>query len=787
MGLRLDPAKYEIFFNKLDQLLNESQQVVRYLSASAIVREAGEAMESFYLPTGEGVDIAAGILMHFMNITRGIRYMNENDYKAEDIGIYEGDQFVNNDAYIGGMHCPDTCLIAPFFYQSELLGYVGAVSHTTETGGIEPGGMCPSATEAWHDGMIIPVVKIVEKGNVRRDIMNMFLRGTRDPRTWELDLKARMAGNERALKRLNELVDEFGAEFFKQATLSLVDEGEVQTREKLKEFRPGTYSCRTYCDALGAGNEQIAVIQVDLEITAEGGMTVSCPVISPQKPCYNNAFLPAAEATIIYTLMTQLMYDARWNSGIARPLTIDIPPGSRLNADSSQSVGYATVGIATVFCAALTIALSRAFFAAGKQQEVQAGSAASSNSMAISGIDYLGRRCATTILSSSLTWPGGGRIDSDGVHNFAFFNPWNYIPDCEGEEAKVPLLHLYTGLLPDSAAPGKNRSGYLGAHISAIHNSDVTSVIAKGMGGKISGTQGMYGGYAGPGSRVLHVKATDLYERIQQGRELAQHPADIEDITKSLAGNVTNYGACMPATQCKSGDVLSQIASGAGGLGDPIERDPEGVLADYKDGRVSLSTCENVYGVKLDPETFQIDIKKTENLRAARRKERLAKGVPGIEFIKSLVKKRAKREFSQPVLDFYDELLAFSPEFRVQIEQEKEAANQEVKPLIKITSQKELMDFTPYIKIVADDQGKQITVCSKCGFAFAEATADYKLFCLIYERDPAEIYPAYLAPDKEWAIYREFYCPECAAQIEVEQCPPCMPIIPESKIKGING
>ena len=97
------------------------------------------------------------------------------------------------------------------------------------------------------------------------------------------------------------------------------------------------------------------------------------------------------------------------------------------------------------------------------------------------------------------------------------------------------------------------------------------------------------------------------------------------------------------------------------------------------------------------------------------------------------------------------------------------------------------MDFTPYIKIVADDQGKKITVCSKCGFAFAEATADYKLFCLIYERDPAEIYPAYLAPDKEWAIYREFYCPECAAQIEVEQCPPCMPIIPESKIKGING
>jgi len=167
----LDRIQYEIFFNKLDQLLNESQQVVRYLSASAIVREGGEAMEAFYLPTGEAVDIAAGILMHFMNVTRTIRYMRENNWEAEDIGIYEGDQFINNDAYIGGMHCPDTCLIAPFFYHGELLGYVAAVSHTTETGGIEPGGMCPSATEAWHDGIIIPVVKIVERGKIRRDVL----------------------------------------------------------------------------------------------------------------------------------------------------------------------------------------------------------------------------------------------------------------------------------------------------------------------------------------------------------------------------------------------------------------------------------------------------------------------------------------------------------------------------------------------------------------------------------------------------------------------------------------
>lgn len=786
MDVKLDPAKYEIFFNKLDQLLNESQQVLRYLSASAIVREAGEAMEAFYLPTGEGVDIAAGILMHFMNITRGIRYIIDNNYSAEDIGISEGDQFVNNDAYIGGMHCPDTCLIAPFFYKSELLGYVGAVSHTTETGGIEPGGMCPSATEAWHDGMIIPVVKIVDQGKIRRDVMGMFLRGTRDPRTWELDLKARMAGNERALKRLNELVNEFGAEFFKKATVSLVEEGEAQIREKLKQMKPGVYSCRTYCDSLGAGREKIAIIQVDLEITEAGGLAVRCPVISPQQPCYNNAFLPAVEATIIYTLMTQLMYDARWNSGIANPLTIDIPSGSRMNADPNQSVGYATVGIATVFCAALTIALSRAFFISGKREEVQAAAAASSNSMAMSGIDYLGRRCGTTILSSSLTWPGGGRIDSDGVTNYPFWNPWNYIPDCEGEEALVPLLHLYTGLLPDSAAPGKYRSGYLGSHISAVHNSDVTSVIAKGMGGKFSGSQGMYGGYAGPRSRVISVKSTDLYERIQKGQSLPQNATAIEDITETINGDIDHYGASMPATHFKGGDILSQIASGAGGLGDPIERDPGLVLADFVDGRISSSACEKVYGVSLDPESCTINSAKTEEMRRERKEKRRSQGIPGGEFVKSLVRKRDKREFSEPVLEFFDELLAFSPEFQQQVDKEKKLSFADIKPLTNVAVKNEIMDLTPYIKIIEDQQKTKVTVCSKCGFAFCEASEDYKLYCLIYERDPAEVYPPYLAPDKDWAVYREFYCPGCGTQVEVEQCPPCMTIIQEAKIKGIT-
>jgi len=128
--LKLDPVKYEVFFNRLDQALNEAQNVVRLLSGSSIVREGGEALEAFYLPNGDAVNIAAGILMHFMNITRCIKYMRENNYEADDIGVYDGDQFMNNDAYLGGMHCPDTGVVAPFFYKGELLIEIPDVTPT---------------------------------------------------------------------------------------------------------------------------------------------------------------------------------------------------------------------------------------------------------------------------------------------------------------------------------------------------------------------------------------------------------------------------------------------------------------------------------------------------------------------------------------------------------------------------------------------------------------------------------------------------------------------------------
>ena len=74
---------------------------------------------------------------------------------------------------------------------------------------------------------------------------------------------------------------------------------------------------------------------------------------------------------------------------------------------------------------------------------------------------------------------------------------------------------------------------------------------------------------------------------------------------------------------------------------------------------------------------------------------------------------------------------------------------------------KKILNFTPYVKIVMDENGEKLFICSQCGYKYGKAEENFKLNCLVFERDPKEIQPEGKAPDKSWMVYREFYCPGC--------------------------
>jgi N-methylhydantoinase B/oxoprolinase/acetone carboxylase alpha subunit len=773
--MALDPVRYEIFYQKLEMIVNEGKEVVRYLSTGIITREAGEIQEAIYLPNGEAALISSGILMHIMNVTRVINYMRTNKYDAEDIGIYEDDQFINNDAYIGGMHNPDTACIAPIFHQGKLIAYVAAISHTTEIGAIEPGGMSPLATNAIHDGIHLPAVKLVERGRIRRDVLNLILRAVRDPISVELDIRARLAGNERTKKRIKELVDEFGLSFFEEASEKLIDDAEAFARERIRTLRPGLYRARAYDENAGI-NEQLAMMEVEAEVAKAGELLVRIPIISPQNRSFNNAYIPAVEAAVFYVLLVLLLYDCRWNSGISRAIKIDyVPERSRLNASPDASVGYATVGIGEVFADALTVIISRALCAAGRVEDVM-GASTCANAIIAGGISQYGHMTANIITSTSTLRGNGARIDRDGIDSAGtIYNPWTYNSDSESEETLLPIINLTRMHRPDSGGFGKFRGGSGTESVTMIYNSPSMTINHIGTGKRIPENQGLFGGYPGCSSFFDWMVDTNILALIENQCEI---PYGGKDLFNFLKGEYITGGVCVTSGDriLKTGDIMhTTTCGGGGGLGDPIDRDPVLVVKDIENKVATLEVSEKIYAVAINPETLVIDYGKTDKLRTERRKERLAQGVPGIEYLEQLV--RARGRLPQFILDFLEETKTFCPAFLNELAREEEIITKGLKSVGKVKLRENLFSLTPYVDIAVDEKGRRLAICSQCGFVYCEAIENFKLYCLIYERDPSYFHLGRLAYDKQWCVFREFYCPSCASQIEVEAVVPGTPIL----------
>ncbi len=669
--LKLDPVKYEIFYNALEQALNEARDTIKNLSGSIITREAGEVVEAVYLPNGDSAMVACGILIHVHSCGRAIRFMQDDNY-ADDIGFYDGDHFINNDAHVGGMHKPDMLVIAPVFYKDELVGWVGNITHIPEIGSIEPGGMSPSAKNFYHEGITLPCVKIVERGKIRRDIFQMMNRSVRDSRILEIDTRAKIAGNERAKKRIRELIDEYGLEFYKEALAQLVDDAEAQARAKIKGFRPGLYRNRLFVDTTGC-EEKLTTVELELEVKPEGELILHTPVISPQREGFNQCALPGTEGEIFALMLEQIFYDVRWNSGTMHAVKLDIPWGSVLNVNETGAIGYCPVGLGMTFQSCTNAVLSYASFIAGRYGDIM-GPCGTVNVVFLGGIDPFGRNFAG-LLTDQHAEGGGARFGKDGIDSSVHQNnPWTETPDIEAEEMGAPLLYLGRDHIPDSGGFGRFRGGSSALATISITETPFLIVGGIGLGKHTAAIPGIYGGYPGAVTGLEMVRDTDLQERIAQKRDI---PNTTDSIMDHLNGTFASLHPSTSARVVGTGDIIRPYFHPGGGLGDPIERDPDTIVRDIKDKLTTLRTAREVYCVDIDPETLAVNRESTEALRKARRQERLARSVPARQFLKELVARREKRDLPAPALQLFDELVSYSPGFRDRLEFERKIANRE--------------------------------------------------------------------------------------------------------------
>src|SRR3989337_1014962 len=144
----------------------------------------------------------------------------------------------------GAAHQMDVMLLCPVFWKGELFCWVTNCLHQYDIGGITPGSFCPSARDAFDEGILIPPVKIVERNEIRRDIEEVYLRSSRKPSAVALDFRAQLAGNMTARDRIFSLIRRYGAETVKGVMKKILDDGERAFLKKLAALPDGVWRDR---------------------------------------------------------------------------------------------------------------------------------------------------------------------------------------------------------------------------------------------------------------------------------------------------------------------------------------------------------------------------------------------------------------------------------------------------------------------------------------------------------------------------------------------------------------
>ena len=126
--------------------------------------------------------------------------------------IEEGDIILHNDPYRGGLHTPEHTFFKPIFVDGEIVGFAVAIGHIAEVGGMAPGGFCGEATEIFQEGIRIPPVKIVKRGEDNIEVWKLLLANVRTPRVNYGDLKALIAAVDLGEKQMRGLYQKYGRE-----------------------------------------------------------------------------------------------------------------------------------------------------------------------------------------------------------------------------------------------------------------------------------------------------------------------------------------------------------------------------------------------------------------------------------------------------------------------------------------------------------------------------------------------------------------------------------------------
>lgn len=584
-GGTVDPTTFSVIWNKFDYLADQIGQKILYSTQSFVTANARDLGQTLLNKAGKIVVASAYLPIHTLvaeEAIRGIESYFHGDYEP-------GDFIISNDPYIvKGGHLPDWNFIRPIFYKGEHIGYFQAKTHVTDTGGFLPGGYGPGAYDIIAEGLNIPPIKIYKKGVLQKELWGFLLRNLRNPNEVDMDANLINGAMVQAEEQMALLCDKYGVETVKTCLAEIVAAGEKAMRAEIAKIPDGIYYGESATDWDGKTDKPIFV---RVKTTVKGEEITFDFAESDPQATFVNVPLGLTKMDVLPGFYSLIDPSVPKNGGTMNPVAVIAPEGTVVNPRYPATVGASQIACGIQIEEACMYALNQAV-----PERAMAG--------------WSKHLCPIQIgMDPRIVDPRTGHIKqyfsetfgSDGGSGaLKGFDGWQGVailgsganfgrPNMEFYEAMCPYVVTKYEVLPDWEGAGEYRGGP-GTFVELVaHTAEGAPSLI--MTGNSDGTRfpvpGTAGGQDAPKAE-MYLEAVDGTQRVLRTMETVP---------------------IFPGEKCFT------RAAGGGGWGNPLNRDPVRVQNDVIEGLVSVRRARNVYGVVINPDSFEIDAMATEVLR----------------------------------------------------------------------------------------------------------------------------------------------------------------------------
>lgn len=548
-----DVVTRQIMANALASAADEMATTIFRTAHSTVVRDAMDFSAALLGPDAQTVAQAVTIPFHLGAVPTAVEALLSRFRDR----MKQGDVFIMNDPFDGGMHLPDVFIIKPVYHRETLIGYAVATAHHGDIGGRLLGSSATDNTEVFQDGLRIPWMHLYKQGRPVEEVHALIRANVRVPHMLFGDLGAQVAACSVGERALQAMVERYGTERLAELMDGLIDYTEVLMRREISSWPDGTAGFTDYMDSDGIEARDVAI---SVKVTIDGDeVEVDLSDSDPMVAGSLNATRSFIVATAYHCVMSASASEFPNTAGAFRPVKIVTKPGTVTHAvypGANSMRGVTGFRAFDAINGALAQLVPDRVPAAGE----------GGNTVVILGGHHEDGEPFVYFELLVGTW--GATPENDG--NDGLSNPIATAANVpiEVAEAEFPIIIERYGLVPDSGGAGLHRGG-LGLEKSWRPLVPTSLLIRSDR--QRHPPFGLMGG--GPGG----LSSNTVFR---------------------LSGDSERFPP-MFSDGLAAGELYHHVQAGGGGWGDPLERDPERVAEDVRNGKVGSEAAQRCYGVIL--------------------------------------------------------------------------------------------------------------------------------------------------------------------------------------------